>query len=105
ILALRSEGGEFVGEERSVEYSIAPRGIAKIVDGVVYATNNGKATLTAKLGDAVATREISVTNFDQPFVWSFQGHVMPVLTRQGCNMGACHGAVAGKGGFRLSLLG
>src|SRR5690606_36285523 len=35
----------------------------------------------------------------------FQNHVMPVLTRQGCNMGACHGAVAGKGGFRLSLLG
>jgi hypothetical protein len=30
---------------------------------------------------------------------------MPVITRQGCNMGACHGAVAGKGEFRLSLRG
>ena len=30
---------------------------------------------------------------------------MPVLTRAGCNAGACHGANAGKGGFHLSLLG
>ncbi len=30
---------------------------------------------------------------------------MPVLTRAGCNQGACHGANAGKGGFHLSLLG
>jgi hypothetical protein len=31
--------------------------------------------------------------------------VLPVLTRNGCNSGACHGALAGKGGFRLSLRG
>lgn len=36
---------------------------------------------------------------------SFRNDVMPVLTRVGCNQGACHGAEAGKGGFRLSLLG
>ena len=30
---------------------------------------------------------------------------MPILTRAGCNQGACHGANAGKGGFHLSLLG
>ncbi|MFN0118913.1 MAG: DUF1549 and DUF1553 domain-containing protein [Blastocatellia bacterium] len=37
--------------------------------------------------------------------WSFRNHVMPVLTRLGCNSGACHGAAAGKGGFRLTLRG
>src|SRR6056297_3036700 len=30
---------------------------------------------------------------------------MPLLTRQGCNAGACHGSASGRGGFKLSLLG
>ncbi len=37
--------------------------------------------------------------------WSFRNDVQSILARQGCNMGACHGALAGKGGFRLSLRG
>jgi hypothetical protein len=35
----------------------------------------------------------------------FDTEVLPVLTRAGCNAGACHGAAAGRGGFRLSLFG
>jgi len=31
--------------------------------------------------------------------------VQPVLAKLGCNSGACHGALAGKGGFKLSLRG
>src|SRR5687768_3164515 len=30
---------------------------------------------------------------------------MPVLSRDGCNAGACHGNKSGKGGFKLSLRG
>jgi hypothetical protein len=37
--------------------------------------------------------------------WSFRNHVIPVLTRLGCNSGACHGAAAGKNGFKLTLRG
>lgn len=105
VLVLRTEGEAFTGEESFAELSLAPAGVAELRDGVLRARSNGKTVLTAKVGDAVTTREITVANFDDPFAWSFQNHVMPVLTRQGCNMGACHGAVAGKGGFRLSLLG
>jgi hypothetical protein len=36
---------------------------------------------------------------------SFRSHVEAVLTKAGCNMGACHGAAAGKNGFYLSLRG
>lgn len=36
---------------------------------------------------------------------SFVRDVVPVLTKAGCNSGACHGAFQGRGGFRLSLLG
>ncbi len=37
--------------------------------------------------------------------WTFRNHVIPVLTRMGCNSGACHGAAAGKGGLKLTLRG
>lgn len=35
----------------------------------------------------------------------FDTQVMPILTKAGCNAGACHGAAAGRGGFHLSLYG
>ncbi|MFO0806916.1 MAG: DUF1549 and DUF1553 domain-containing protein [Gemmataceae bacterium] len=35
----------------------------------------------------------------------FGRDVVPVLTKLGCNSGACHGSFQGRGGFRLSLLG
>ncbi len=35
----------------------------------------------------------------------FRNEVMAVLSRAGCNMGACHGNFNGKGGLRLSLRG
>lgn len=36
---------------------------------------------------------------------SFANAVIPALTRAGCNQGTCHGAAAGKNGFKLSLRG
>src|SRR3954447_18230452 len=35
----------------------------------------------------------------------FTRHVQPVFSRLGCNGGACHGAVKGQNGFKLSLFG
>src|SRR5262245_36216214 len=35
----------------------------------------------------------------------FDNEIIPVLTKAGCNVGGCHGAAAGRGGFRLSLYG
>ncbi|MEQ1850293.1 MAG: DUF1549 and DUF1553 domain-containing protein [Chthoniobacteraceae bacterium] len=36
---------------------------------------------------------------------SFRNHVQPILAKSGCSSGACHGAAAGQGGFKLSLRG
>src|SRR5512132_4353604 len=36
---------------------------------------------------------------------SFNNDVMAVLSKAGCNAGACHGNQNGKGGFKLSLRG
>ncbi len=35
----------------------------------------------------------------------FTTGILPVLTKAGCNSGACHGAATGRGEFRLSLFG
>ena len=68
--------------------------------------SNGTATIRASaFGSIVAEQSVTVTGMDQPFHWSFRNHVEPVLARLGCSSGACHGALAGKGGFRISLRG
>ena len=36
---------------------------------------------------------------------SFKHDIMPVLTKAGCNTGACHGSARGRDGFHLSLFG
>ena len=36
---------------------------------------------------------------------TFERDVEPILTRAGCNAGACHGKSRGQNGFALSLLG
>lgn len=76
-----------------------------ISDSVAYPVADGSATLTARVGNRAATAQVSVVGMSKPFAWSFRNHVQSVLTKQGCNSGACHGAIAGKNGFRLSLRG
>ncbi|HUG92466.1 MAG TPA: DUF1553 domain-containing protein [Planctomycetaceae bacterium] len=60
---------------------------------------------TARAGDEAASADVTVAGSDQPHEWSFRNHVQSVLSKLGCNSGACHGAAAGKNGFRLSLRG
>ncbi len=45
----------------------------------------------------------AVLGADRPV--TFERDVQPILTRSGCNAGACHGKARGQNGFALSLLG
>ena len=59
-------------------------------------------TVLVFLGQALAsTPTFAATNS----TWSFRNDVQPVLAKAGCSSGACHGAAAGQGGFKLSLRG
>jgi len=73
--------------------------------GVVRPVADGTATITANANGQSATVSVTVSGLAEPFAWSFRNHIEPVLAKAGCNSGACHGALAGKGGFRLSLRG
>ena len=69
------------------------------------AVGDGEATITANQGKRQTKVRVKVENTQDAFTPSFRNHVVPILTRLGCNSGACHGALAGKGGFKLSLRG
>lgn len=46
---------------------------------------------------------VEAASTDKPV--SFRNDVMAVISRAGCNAGACHGNASGKGGFKVSLRG
>lgn len=80
--------------------------VVAIENGVVEAIGNGHATVTATTQDGrVATASVSVEDADKMHQWSFRNDVQSIFSKIGCNAGACHGALAGKGGFKLSLRG
>src|SRR5207253_3435776 len=91
---------------RTAEWSSSDPKIA-IVDehGLVRPIADGEAKITARAKGISAAVTVRVKNSHAPFTWSFRNHVIPVMTKMGCNQGACHGALAGKNGFKLTLRG
>ena len=84
----------------------APEGLVTISDrGQVRAAQDGEGTLTIRVGDATAEVPIRVGGQEAPYEVSFVQDVMPAMAKMGCNAGTCHGAQAGKNGFKLSLRG
>ncbi|HUG81778.1 MAG TPA: DUF1553 domain-containing protein [Bryobacterales bacterium] len=79
--------------------------IVKAEGGVLLPLADGSTELTAEVEGVSATIKVTVREFGQPLVPSFLNDVQPVLTKAGCNSGACHGSEAGKNGFKLSLRG
>jgi len=73
--------------------------------GLVTPRSDGETRITASKDNMTASLTVKVRNAKTAFTWSFKNHVMPVLTKTGCNQGACHGALAGKNGFKLTLRG
>ena len=110
ILVEAMRGGRAVGDlTPSARLEVDRPEVATVsADGVVTPKADGNARLIARVGDAhgaVVSTIITVKNMGRREPYSFDDHVLPVLTRAGCNSGACHGSAAGKGGFRLTLRG
>ncbi len=61
---------------------------------------------SARVSGAITALALALVAADGPQKPpSFVNDVVPVLTRLGCNSGACHGKLAGQNGFKLSLRG
>lgn len=106
LLVQETREGKLFGQvEKDVTLASSDPNVVKIDGGAAVPVANGQAVVTATHGGRTATVTVTVAAMDKPFDWSFRNHVQPVLAKFGCSSGACHGAAAGKNGFRLSLRG
>ena len=91
----------------AAEVSVADAAIATLRAGAgaptVVPVSNGQTVVRVQVGGQQATIPIEVALPATPDLVSFQYGALAVLTKQGCNSGACHGSPSGTGGFRLSL--
>ena len=99
--------GAAVGHRTSAcTFSSSNPNVATVDDkGVVTAVADGRAIVTARDGGQTVSTIVEVERAVAPYPLSFRNHVIPVLTRAGCNSGPCHGAASGKNGFKLTLRG
>lgn len=99
--------GRYTGDHTAAaSFGSSNPAVATVDDsGRVSAAGDGEATITATINGLAATATVSVRGMNRQSSYTFQNDVQPVLAKLGCNSGACHGALAGKGGFKLSLRG
>ncbi len=71
--------------------------------GVVRGRTAGLATVTARLGALTASLQVTVQPAPTNSQISFINDVLPVLSKAGCNAGACHAKPQGQNGFKLSV--
>jgi hypothetical protein len=74
-------------------------------DGSILPVADGNGEVVVRVGACEARVSVEVAKASLPRTVSFRNEVVPLLTKLGCNQGACHGSQRGKGGFKLSLLG
>ncbi len=90
----------------AARFTIDPPGLARVSrSGVVTPVADGFGRLRIEANGREATASIRVEHSSRDRPVSYRLDVVAVLSKAGCNMGACHGNLNGKGGFKLSLRG
>ncbi len=106
IVAFTSENGEVTDVTDRAAFEVDKPELASVdARGMVTGRADGAAVLAVKLDAWSAAVPIVVTASAEKRAPSFKQDVLPILTRSGCNTGACHGKLSGQNGFRLSLRG
>lgn len=96
--------GRSIDATRVAKFASSNPQVVTVEQGTVVTVGSGVAEVRATVGDKTAKVHVIVGKNHVPPV-SLRNEVIPVLSRQGCSSGACHGSPKGKGGFRLSLRG
>lgn len=73
--------------------------------GQLIGVADGDALLKITVGDSVIERPVTVSAVSKPLPVKYVKDVAPLLSKTGCNMGACHAQQYGQGGFKLSVFG
>lgn len=107
LLAQSGSAGEGSRDLTSqVSWQVEPAGVVSIdAGGYLRPEAPGRAKVRARVGNDEASAEVAVETSSGGRPWDFAQDVVPILTRAGCNTGACHGKADGQNGFHLSLFG
>ena len=73
--------------------------------GKILGLSNGAAQITVTVDGVPQTVAVHVDGIQPVPQVGFVEQVLPILSRAGCNGGACHASQHGKGGFTLSVMG
>jgi len=104
VTAIR-EGEEVDATDGAVFASSNPK-IATVSDeGVVRPVGNGSAEISATFDGRISTVDVRVEHVAEVPSPHFARDIIPLLTKAGCNSGACHGKQSGQNGFKLSVFG
>lgn len=82
-----------------------PRIVTVSDTGLLLAKSDGSATVIVNVDGVSHPAAVTVKGVVARPALGFKEHVMPVLSKAGCNAGACHASQYGKGGFKLSVFG
>ena len=111
-LLVASSGAEGLLDKRSADLTTAAKYassneniVAVSTFGRLLAVGNGTATVTVTHGDQSRSVAVTVGGVEEHPAISFDSHIRPIISRLGCNAGACHASQFGKGGFVLSVVG
>lgn len=106
VVAIRAEADGLTRDVTTqAKFSTEPAGLATVENGEVRGNRNGSGKLKIEIDNRVLEIPCTVEGVGQSAPVSYSRDIVPILTRAGCNGGKCHGAAAGKDGFRLSLFG
>ena len=79
--------------------------LARIDQATLFPLADGSSVLKIRYAGLTVDVPVAVKQATNQPATSFVLDVMPVLSKAGCNSGACHGTSRGKDGFHLSLFG
>jgi hypothetical protein len=105
VLGIYADGQVWDHSRDAVFSSSDPKTASVTPGGLVQPAGDGQVVISVAVAGQKAMVPVSVTKASLDTPVSFTQEVQPILTRLGCNQGACHGSQHGKGGFKLSLFG
>ena len=106
VVTLTLADGSLRDVTRLCRISVEPAHLAEAsAPGVILPKADGQGLVRVSFGDQSGAVEINVTRSNWMRPPGLHTDVVPLFSKAGCNMGACHGNLNGKGGFRLSLRG
>ena len=90
---------------RQVKYTVEPASVLTIdAAGRLQPLTDGDATIVVTHGGDTVRVPANVSGFEKAAT-NFSRDFIPILSKTGCNQGACHASQYGKGEFKLSLFG